>query len=232
MAYPATLADLKAAVVAMVRLDSTDDAARVTQWLNETYSEVAIETRCFQQTSTATTTAGVSSYTLDTSILHLELVTCTQVGGTAWFPLAEAQLDEILNYRAVSPSTLGPPRRYALVGLSQLEVWPTPGEADTLTFWYSYAPAVLSGDTDVPGIPEPFASNCLIYGAACKAAEWKRDLMMLGDFQQQYASHLAGFQRYVNRKAGAYPEAFPTWTRLRPYLPADRSTDIPAVYGV
>ena len=231
MSYPATYSDIKTAVINKARLDSTADAAKVGQWVNEAYTQVCAETRCLQQAATATVTANTASYTLDASILHIELIVCTQPGGTAWFPLAEAQLDEILNFRAVSPNSSGPPRRYCLVGMNQIELWPTPTEADTLTFYYSYTPAALSANTDIPLIPEPYASKLLEFGALVQAAEFKRDLMMLGDFQQQYATWLAAFQRYVNRKQGAYPETFPTWTRKMPFGPHDPAVDIPDTYG-
>lgn len=226
MSYPATFDTIRTAVIAKARLDATADKARAGQWINETYSQVAAETRCFQQTATTTCTPNISSYTLDATILQIELVTCTTVGGQAWFPLAESQLDEILNLRAGSAGA-GPARKYALIGLNQLEVWPTPGAADTLTFYYTTLPTPLSADGDLPAIPEPYASKLLEFGALVNAAEFKRDLMMLGDFQQQYATWLQAFQRYVNRKAGAYPESFPTWTRGRPYGPHDPSTDLP-----
>jgi hypothetical protein len=227
MSLPSTFVTIQNNVIAKVRLDPVNDLAKVKDWVNQTYMQVATETRCFQSIATSTLSAGVSSYTLDASILQIELITCTQVGGQSWFPLAEAQLDEILNLQAVSPTGTGPPRRYCLVPLSTLMVWPTPGEADTLTFYYTTLPTALSADSDLPAIPEPYASKLLEFGALIQAAEFKRDLMMLGDFQQQYAVWLAAFQRYVNRKAGAYPESFPSWTGNRRYGPHDPSTDLP-----
>lgn len=229
MAYPATFDNIRSAAITLVRLDATADKAKMGQWVNETYSQVCAETRCLQTSRTDVLTSA-ANLTLNAAVYEIELVTCTPVGGNAWFPLKEATLDEILNMRAVTVAGSGPPRRYALVPLNVIEFWPTPQGGETLQTWYAAAPTALSADSDVPVIPEPYASNCLIYGAAVKAAEWKRDLMMLGDFQQQYASALAAFQRYVNRKAGAYPETFPTWVRGRPYGPHDPSTDIPYDY--
>jgi len=229
---PANFTTLQTRVIDKVRLDSTDSATttRVKDWINQAYMQVAIETRYWQTQGTATLTTGQASYTLDPNLLHIILITVTQAGGTAWFPLKEAELDEILNFQAVSPESTGPARRYCLVNSNELILWPTPMSADTITFYYAYLPTPLSSGTDVPGMPEPYASQCLEYGAAIKAAEWKRDLMMLGDFQQQYATALAAFQRFVNRRQGEYPEQFPTWTRKLPYGPHDPSVDIPDTY--
>ena len=116
---------------------------------------------------------------------------------------------------------------YCLEPMGTLEFWPTPSSGDTITFWYSYLPNTLSADNDVTLLPEPHAGNLLMYGSLVYAAEFKRDIMMLGDYQAQYAAALQDFQKYVNRKPGAYPQAFPTWTHLNPYAPHDPSQDVP-----
>jgi hypothetical protein len=232
VSFPATYLDIQTSVAQKLRMNLTDDGDKIRGYIATTYAEVAAETRCFQRTGTTTMAAPVppaiyTSCTLDPSVLHIELLTVTQDGGTAWFPLKECQLDEILNYRAVASASGGPPTRYALIGLNQIELWPNARTGDVLTTWYSYLPTPLSDDTDVPAIPEPYASNLLEYGACVQGAEFKRDIMMLGDFQSQYAQALQNFQKYLNRKAGAYPGAFPTWTRMNPFAPHDPSTDVP-----
>jgi hypothetical protein len=225
--YQSTFVDIQNDVADKAKLLLADDGTNIKAWINAAYADVASATRCFQQTAGAAMTAGVGSYTLDPTILHIELVTVTQTGGDTWFPLKECELDEILNLRALNANATGPSTRYCLVGLNQLEVWPAPTNADTMTFWYSYLPAQLVNDSDVPLLPEPHCSNLLGYGALVQAAEFKRDIMMLGDFQGQYAASMQDFQKYLNRKAGAYPMSFPTWTRLDPWAPHDRSTDVP-----
>lgn len=225
---PATFLSVQQAVADKLRMTLGDDQGRIQDWINQTYADVAVETRCFQQQATSTMTAGVASYTLDSSLLHIELLTIKQAGGAAFFPLVECQLDEILNFRALNVAAGGPSRRYCLVGMNEIEFWPTPSAADTLNTWYSYLPTYLSADADLPGLPEPFGSKLLEYGALVQGAEWKRDILVLGQYQAQYQSWLQSFQRYLNRKAGAYPESFPTWTRLRPFAPHDASTDFPA----
>jgi len=231
MAFPSTFLDLKTEIAAKLRMTLADDNQKLSDWVNNSYADVASETRCFQRTATTAMTSGIGSYTLDASVLHIELLTVTQAGGTAFYPLVECQLDEILNFRALNASAAGPSRRYCLVGLNQLEVWPTPSAADTMTFWYSYLPTYLVADSDLPAIVEPHASNLLTYGPLVQGAEWKRDIMVLGQYQAQYQSSLQAFQRYLNRKAGAYPETFPTLTRLQPFAAHDPSTDYGWVYG-
>lgn len=232
MSLPSSFLTIQTAVAAKLHLTLADDGPKIKDWINQTYADVAAETRCFQQTATSTLVAPVSplnsSFTLDAAVLHIELLTVTPVGGQTWFPLKECQLDEILNYRALSSAATGPSTRYALIGLNQLELWPNARTGDVLTTWYSYLPTYLSADTDVPAIPEPFGSKLLEYGACAQGAELKRDILMLGDYQSQQQSWMQAFQRYLNRKGGAYPAAFPTWTRLNPFAPHDPSTDVPA----
>lgn len=222
-----TLLSARTTVIQTARLDATADVTRVNGWLNNVYQEVASETRCLRSSGTATLTSGVNEYLLDPKILHIELITVTPVGGTQGFPLKEAQLDEILNYRATGSGAASPSMRYCLEPMNTLELWPTPSTGDTITFFYSYLPNVLTADGDTTLLPEPHAANLLEYGSLVLAAEFKRDILMLGDFQSQYSQALQDFQKYLNRKAGAYPGAFPTWTRLNPFAPHDPSTDMP-----
>jgi len=225
VSLPTTFLGLQTDVAQKAHMNLTDDGDRIKDWINTSYAEVASTTRCFQRSATSTLVSGTSSYTLDASVLHIELLTVTH-SGSAWFPLKECELEQILSYRALNSAASGPPTSYALVGLNQLELWPTPNSADTLTTWYSYLPTYLAADGDVPALPEPHASNLLSYGALVQAAEAKRDIMMLGDFQSQYAASMQDFQRYLNRKAGAYPRSFPTWTSTTTYGPHDPSADV------
>jgi len=227
MAYPSTFLDIQNEVISKLRLSPTDDLPDVKDWINQTYAEVASQTRCFQTDGTSTMTAGEDSYTMPVPVLHIDLLTVTPSGANVWFPLKECALIEILNMRALGQGTTGPPIKYSLVGMNQLEVWPPARSGDVMTFWYSYLPTALSGDTDVPGIPEPYATNVLTYGACVKAAELKRDLAVLPNYQGQYNQALSAFQVYLNRKAGSYPAAFPTWTGGRRWPFSDPSTDVP-----
>lgn len=226
MAFPSTFLDIQNDVLDKLRLNATDDLANVKDWINQSYAEAAAETRCFQTGKVATLTTD-PSYTLDAQILHIELMTVIPASGVASFPMKECRLDEILNLRALGPGAAGPSTRYALVGLNQLEVWPAPHAGDLLNVWYSYLPTPLSADSDVPGMPEPYGSNLLGYGACVQGAEFKKDVLMLSNFQGQYGQAMLAFQRYLNRKAGSYPEAFPTWTGGPRFPFSDPSTDIP-----
>lgn len=223
-----TFKNVQDTVIQTARLDSTLDLTRTKGWINNVYQEVASETRCLRSSGTATLTSGVNEYLLDPKILHIELITVTPVGGQQGFPLKEAQLIEIQNYRSLGSGAASPSMRYCLEPMNTLELWPTPSTGDTITFWYSYLPSALSADGDTTLLPEPHAANLLEYGSLVLAAEFKRDIMMLGDYQGQYAQALQDFQKYLNRKGGAYPGAFPTWTRMNPLAPHDPSTDVPS----
>lgn len=230
MAYPATYLSVQDAVIAKLRLSAADDRAKVKDWINQTLAQAAMETRCFQRTSRATVGAGETTpqtRTLDPAVLHVELITTNRSSASPLYPLKECQLDEILNDRARGSAASGPSRKYALTGLNQVELWPTPAAGDVFTFWYSYLPDPLANDNDPLPITEPFGSKLTEYGALIQGCEFKRDILVLGDYQQQYGSWLAAFQRYLNRKGGAYPDSFPTWTRSGRYVPSDPSTDVP-----
>lgn len=227
MAFPSTFLDIKqdVALKAHMLLSDATVESQIEDWINAAYFETCATTRCLQKTSTATMTAGVSSYTIDSEIHTIDLLT---VSSWPW-PLVETQLDEILNLRA--RGTTGATRYYAMIGLTQMEVWPTPTAADTMTFYYSYMPGALAQDGDMPVIPEPYASNCLGYGALVQAAEAKRDIMMLGDFQSQYNQSTQDFQKYLNRKSGSYPQHFPVVTGMSLTPFHDPSTDVPDYVG-
>lgn len=228
MAFPGTYLSIRNAVIAKLRLDATNDVTKVNDWIQQAYADVAQETRCFQQSATSTLTSGTATYTLSSSVVHIEFLTVTPVGSTPGDPLQEVGLYEIRRLRRLNNVASGPSTHYSLSGLNQLDLWPTPSGADTLTTDYSHLPTALSADGDVPAIPEPFGSKLLEYGACTQAAEFKKDLLMLSDFQQSYQGWIRAFQRYLNRRQGAYPRSFPVFGD-NVYVPHDPSTDAVAV---
>lgn len=234
MAFPATFSSLTDDVIALVRLDATDDTAKVQDALNTAYFEAMVENEVLVSSGSATLSANVSTYDLDTAtqIARIKGMWLAPSGGTSTSrPLRQVSLERILQARqtnngiaaAVQPGVV---TLYSLSGQNQLDVYPAPQTADTLHFVYVGFPAVLAG-SDIPEIPEPYATNLLTYGACVPMAEFKADPQ-----RDYYASEQALWQskyrQHLNLRRGQ-PGAF-EFTSDFVLPPHDRST-IPA-WGV
>ena len=114
---------------------------------------------------------------------------------------------------------------YALLGLSEFEVYPTPQSADVITIYYVAQPTALSADADVPILPEPYASKLLEYGALAEAADFKGDPAE-GEYRQLYQMWRGKFIEHLNRAKGGTPEAFEFYPE-NSFPPHDPSVDAP-----
>ncbi len=221
--YASSFLSVQNSVISKLRLDATDDLARVKEYINQVYTQVAVETRCLVTSATAALTQDTASYTMPVGVLHIQELTLNDSGGQVYPPLVESTLDRILRLRRFN-TAVGPPRYYTLAGLNQLEFWPSARSTDVLTFWYTYLPDELTGDDDVSELPEPFGSKLLEYGALVQGAEFAKD-PLLPEFQQLYSGWLASFQRFLNRRGGNQPGAFEVWGITNSWGPVDRSSD-------
>ena len=94
-----------------------------------------------------TLTANTPSYTLSSSILRIKEMYVTPVGGSQSAPLQKTTLDYILRRRQAAGGISGSNgyvTHYALIGINDFEVYPTPANADVLTIWYVALPTALS----------------------------------------------------------------------------------------
>ena len=174
-----------------------------------------------------TLTAGSYSYTLPSQIIRIKEMVVTPVGATVSAPLLQTTLDEILRRRRALGGTQtagGYTTHYALVGFSDFEIWPTPQSADVITIYYVAAPTALSGNTDVPILPEPFASKVLEYGAAAEAADFKGDPAE-NEYRQLYQMWTGKLQAHLNRRKGNQPQQFRIFNQ-DVFPPHDPSTDL------
>lgn len=207
--YQGTFGSIKSDVITALRLDATADATRVGNWINLAYQDVCQNTGCLQTTAVATLTDTVGSYTLPASVAEINLVVVTYQDGSVSAPVQRTVLETILNKRRATLAEgqqLWNPQ-YAIVGQNQIELWPTPGPGQSLTFWYSYLPDELSADGDSPLIQEPYGSKVLQYGALVEGARFLKD-PLLQDFEQQHQTWLARFQVWLNRRQGETSMAF------------------------
>lgn len=223
MAFPGTLLSIRTMVENAVRLLDADDAAKINDWINLAYAEAAEEVKWFEGSSAgAALTANASSQAIPAAMLEIEDVTCTY-GGVAP-PLRQVTWEQLLYYRQYG-SAGGPPIYYC-VRKANVEFWPNAQGGEILTYYGSQLPtAYLSGDSDVPDFPEPFATNLLYYGACVKACEFKNDLLQLGGFQQQREAWMAKFQRFLNQREGTGSLAFPVYPGAPVSVPHDPGSD-------
>lgn len=228
MSYPSTFVDIQRAVIAKARLSSDNDTDKVKDWLNQIYADACLTTEVSVTSATMNLTAGSASYTFPDAIMRIKEMVITPSGATVSKPLKQSTLDEILSRRQASGGIQnfgGYVTHYALLGVNDFEVWPTPQAADVLTIYYVAAPTALDADEDVPSLlPEPFASKVLEFGALAEAADFKGDpagAQWAGEYQQW----LQKLRAHLTRKQGSQPGQFRVWNSTV-FPPHDPSTDV------
>ena len=153
---------------------------------------------------------------------------CTPVNGVQTVPLIQTDLDDILRRRqssgGVANAVGATIYRYALLGTSDIELYPTPQSADVLTVYYVALPVALNNDGDTPILQEPYASKLLEYGALAEAADFKSDPQE-GEYRQLYQMWMQKFRAHLTRKAGMQPGQFRIIPDT-PYPPHDPSVDL------
>lgn len=228
MAFPSTFLDVQNAVVAKARLDSTADLSKVKDWINQVYADVCVTTEANVTSATMTLTASTNSYTLPSNVSRIKEMYVTPVGGVQSLPLVQVDLDFILRRRQSTAGvafTNGSVMWYALVGLNDFEVYPTPANADVITIYYVALPTALANNTDVPILPEPYASKLLEYGALAEAADFKSDPQEQ-EYRALYERWLQKFRAHLTRKQGMQPGQFRVIPDVSTWPPHDPSTDI------
>lgn len=226
MAYPATFGDVRTAVINKLRLDATNDLTKVSDWVNQVYAMVCVETEAVQTVATMTLTAATGSYTLPTGIVRVKGMQIAPVGQNSKnAPLRVVSLEQIMQMRAGgSPTDGGTPTSYAVTGYNGLEVFPTPQAADVITVYYVAQPTALSSASDVSVLQEPYSSKLLEYGALAEAADFLHHPSEQ-EYRQLFEGWMQRFRAHLRRKAGAGTLQFRV-VGTSPYVPHDRSTDV------
>lgn len=207
-----------------------NDLSAVKDWINAVYAEACIDLEANAATTTATLTAGTASYDLSTlasSVVRIKEMYVTPVGAVQSAPLRLTTLDQILSWRQAGGGqavATGYVSYYALVGLNQIEFYPTPSKADVLTIWYVKAPTALSANGDVTILPEPYASKILEYGTLAEAADFKGDPSEQ-EYRQLFELWKQKLRAHITRRAGGQPGQFHMFPSSV-YPPHDPSTDI------
>lgn len=217
MAFPSTFQDIQNAVIAKARLDSTLDLQKVKDWINQAYAEVCVETEANVSTTTATLAAGTATLTIPAGVMRIKQMAVKPFGTTQFNPpLIRTGLDEILNRRqfggdvTYSGSPISQSTHYALVGISQVELWPTPPAADVVTIWQVALPTALSANGDVSILQEPYSSRLLELGALVQAGDFKGD-PATADWEQAYSEWMGKYVHHLTERGGDMPGQFHQW---------------------
>ena len=214
MAFPSTFADIQASVIAKARLDPNNaaDVSKVKDWINQAYYRVCLETECVQAQTTLALTANVSQYTLPAAVQRIKWMVAQQQGQTFYGPpLRLTSLDDILFRRKASGGGVvsqGTATFYAFSAPSFVDLWPTPGQADTLLIYYVAFPPVLSAAGDLPQIDEPYASELLELGALIDASDYIKDIMAGYIYPQQFQDAMYRLRQHLSRMQGTQSLVF------------------------
>lgn len=208
-------------------MDSTNDLSKVKDWINQVYADAVIETEANITSATMDLTAGDYSYTLPSGISRIKQMIVTPVNGTPSWPLIMTSLDDILRRRQAGggqATATGSTTHYAVLGLTEFEVYPTPASNDTITVYYLALPAALSADADTPILPEPYASKVLEYGALAEAADFKSDPQEQ-EYRALYMQWVAKLRAHLTRLGGGQPGQFEIFRSFN-FPPHDPSADV------
>lgn len=171
-------------------------------------------------------TANTNSYTLPAGIIRIKEMYVTY-NGVQFSPVRQTNLDEILRRRVAAGGasvTQGTITHYALLGLTEFEVYPSPASADVITIYYVALPTALSADADVPILQEPYVSSILSDGACALAADFKSDPQQQS-YAQMYETGKAKFRAHLARRQGNQTQQFAIGGGYS-WPPHDPSTDV------
>jgi hypothetical protein len=206
--YASTFLNIQDSVIDKLRLDPVLDRTRSKEWANQYLLDVALQSKWFTGAAVAAPlSAGATSQPLPPTLLELSWMTSGYGGQT--ITMAPVGFEEILMRRQLDGSSgLGQPCWYSLQK-NLVEFWPSASGGETLTFYGSTLPDEMIADTDVSGLPEPFAINLLVYGACIEASDFKSDVKLYFWYQQAYQQWLGKFQSFLNRRITQSSRAIP-----------------------
>jgi hypothetical protein len=164
--------------------------------------------------------AGSYSYTLPAQVARAKQMQIRPYGSTLLnAPLIRTTLDELMQRRQAGGDAprAGQATHYALLGISDFELWPTPAAADTILTYFAMFPTPLAANTDVPILEEPYASKLLEYGALVDAGDFNGDPSTQG-WQADFDTWLTRYLAHLDRKQGVIPGQFHQWGEL--WMPA------------
>jgi hypothetical protein len=216
VAFPSTFLDIQTAVLQKARLDPALDGQRVKDWINQTYTRVCVETEAIVSTVLLSCTTGAYSYTFPPEVARAKQMQIRPYGSLSLnAPLVRTTLDELMHRRRSGGDSplAGQASHYALLGINDFELWPTPAAADLILAYYAAFPAPLAANTDRPVLEEPYASKLLEYGALADAGDFNGDPSVQG-WQASFDDWLGRYRMHLDRKQGVIPGQFHQWGEL------------------
>lgn len=194
----ATLGTLKTGTVDKIgSIDATTDETKLERWANEAVLDFLLRTHCYVTTGTASLSADVSDYTLDTDILLMKHAYLSV--GSDNHRVQQVSPAELMEMRITggSVSVSDSPTYYAIEGANLLRVYPTPSGSVTLNFTYVPRPTAMSDDSHDPsnatygGIPAEF-HKALEFWMCAQAGDYDDD-----QGSGHGARYLADYMEYV-----------------------------------
>lgn len=190
------------------RYTDTSDTTTAKAHVNDAYRELVRIGKAKITTVSKTLVAGTGSYTLSGSfslsdVLEILYITYIPTGSTNLAaPLQPVGYEEILRYRI--SSTTGYVRCYALVGVDNIELYPAPDAADSISIVYVSAPTALSADGDVPSAVPQEWQNLIAIGATARMMDEEAS-EDVPTWQARWDQGTARFQAWVKKRSGATP---------------------------
>jgi hypothetical protein len=202
VAYPSTFKDLQDNVIAKVRLDATADRPKVKDWINRYYSRICVENEVTQTSATMVVTAGCR-------VVH---AACgdpadqrdrrgaprrrlrASVGGGVARPDPCVAAD-----RDGRPDLEPDVNQVCARRAERARAVPDTGERRHAADLLRVPADPLSADADLPVLQEPYATECLEYGACFEAAAFKGD-PAAGDWHSLYADAASRLTRHLSRR--------------------------------
>jgi len=212
VSFPSQFLDIQNAVLQKARLDPVLDGQRIKDWINQTYSRVCVETEAIVSTATMTCSVGAYSYTLPAQVALIRQMQVRPYGTTTLNPpLTRGTLDELMNKRqSGGDAPMGQATHYALLGIADFELWPTPATNDLILIYFVGFPTPLVANTDLPILEEPYASKLLEFGALVDAGDFNGD-PSTPSWQADFDTWMGRYRDRLDHKAGTIPGQFHQW---------------------
>lgn len=177
--------------------------AQVKAAINEGQYELAALTE-FQETSESLSlTSGTQYYNLKSSLSRSDIFFVSKVyhSSTKWlFPISAQDLDNAA-YIQWEKITGSAPTHFIQRGTYWVGFYPKPSANTSVTVYYSYPPADLSGNSDTPAFPPDYhylLEKYAVYSLLCQEAEY----LKAEPYYAEFLSGAEGMKRYIDNRGG------------------------------
>lgn len=206
------------------RLDETTAAfwndTALTRWINEAVTDVAKRSETLLATASIAVTAADGTYAAPVDMVRIHQMTFTPTGQTQVYPLRPATRQSLEHVWGTNPTQQGSyPSYFILWGFSpsvEIQLFPVPSQAGSLTVYYYKVPAALVSGGDVAAIPEGWQDLIPLYVEAVAKRKdhdptWAEGMEMYETRLRtmcEQLRHLHDQQEYVTAASGI---GVPSW---------------------